>query len=77
MGKNKLARFAEMETFDHVIQVPYNKLSDHDFNLKGKWNKEFFRNNNPIILELGCGKGEYTVGLARQFPLYQFYRSRY
>jgi tRNA (guanine-N7-)-methyltransferase len=68
MGKNKLAKFAEMETFGHVIQVPYSQLMLEEFKLKGNWNKEFFQNDNPLILELGCGKGEYTVGLARFFP---------
>jgi tRNA (guanine-N7-)-methyltransferase len=72
MGKSKLDKFAEMETFDHVIQVPYNKLKESDFSLKGNWNKEFFKNGNPIVLELGCGKGEYTVGLARRFPRMNF-----
>lgn len=72
MGKNKLAKFAEMETFDHVIQVPFSQLSNNEFNLKGNWNKEFFKNNHPIVLELGCGKGEYTVGLARLFPEMNF-----
>jgi len=69
VGKNKLAKFAEMETFPHVFQVPSRELraGDSDFNLKGKWNEIFFKNNNPIVLELGCGKGEYTVGLGKQF----------
>ena len=68
MGKNKLAKFNEMETFEHVVQVPYNKVEQTDFHLKGKWAKEFFKNNNPVILELGCGKGEYTVALAERNP---------
>jgi tRNA (guanine-N7-)-methyltransferase len=72
MGKNKLAKFAEMETFDHVIQVPYTRLAENDFSLKGNWNNEFFKNSNPIVLELGCGKGEYTVGLSIRFPLMNF-----
>ncbi len=72
MGKNKLAKFADMDTFDHVIQVPYNKLAENDFRLKGNWDKDFFKNGNPVILELGCGKGEYTIGLARRFPLMNF-----
>lgn len=67
MGKNKLAKFAELEQFPHVFQVPSKMiLTDGDFQLKGKWNKEFFKNENPIVLELGCGKGEYSVELARQ-----------
>jgi tRNA (guanine-N7-)-methyltransferase len=66
MGKDKLKRFAEVETFDNVFQPSFDDINK-DFRLKYKWNKEF-NNNNPIVLELGCGKGEYTVGLAKQFP---------
>jgi len=65
MGKDKLKRFAEVETFDNVFQPSFDDINK-DFHLKEKWNKEF-NNNNPIVLELGCGKGEYTVGLAKQF----------
>lgn len=68
MGKNKLSKFAEMETFPHVFQYPFSVLQKQNFPLKGKWHTHFFNNNNPIILELGCGKGEYTVELAKQFP---------
>ncbi|MHB9056389.1 MAG: tRNA (guanosine(46)-N7)-methyltransferase TrmB [Paludibacteraceae bacterium] len=69
MGKNKLAKFAELETFPNVFQIPSRVLLSGDgFALKGKWNELFFKNNNPIVLELGCGKGEYTVELAKQFP---------
>lgn len=68
MGKNKLAKFAELDTYDHVIQVPYRELEDNNFHLKGNWGTKFFGNDHPIVLELGCGKGEYTVGLARLFP---------
>ena len=68
MGKKKLFRFAEMETFDHVIQASFDEVFQKDYKLKGNWNKEFFKNNKPIVLELGCGKGEYTVGLARKNP---------
>ncbi len=68
MGKNKLAKFKEMETFEHVVQVPYKQILNNDFQLKGNWAKDFFKNNNPIILELGCGKGEYTVALAERNP---------
>ena len=67
MGKNKLAKFEEMKAFEHVVQVPYSSVKDSDFELKGKWSS-FFGNQNPIVLELGCGKGEYTVELARKFP---------
>ncbi len=68
MGKNKLAKFAELETFEHVFQVASRELlSGNSFSLKGNWHKDFFDNNNPIVLELGCGKGEYTVELAQLF----------
>lgn len=68
MGKNKLAKFAEMETFEHVIQVPFKNIHNNNFQLKGKWATDFFKNTNPIVLELGCGKGEYSVALAEKFP---------
>ena len=68
MGKNKLIKFTEMEGYPHVFQYPYDKLCDSGFDLKGKWGESFFDNHNPIVLELGCGKGEYTVGLAKAFP---------
>ncbi|MDR2496677.1 MAG: tRNA (guanosine(46)-N7)-methyltransferase TrmB [Tannerellaceae bacterium] len=68
MGKNKLIKFSEMEGYPHVFQYPYDKLRDGGFELKGAWSETFFENHNPIVLELGCGKGEYTVGLARAFP---------
>jgi tRNA (guanine-N7-)-methyltransferase len=68
VGKNKLARFAENETFANLFQLTYEQVTKEGFALKGKWNKEFFKNDNPIVLELGCGKGEYTVGLAKKYP---------
>lgn len=68
MGKNKLKKFAEMEALPNVIQMPFGKLKEEGFAMSGNWNRDFFHNNNPIILELGCGRGEYTVGLAREFP---------
>lgn len=68
MGKNKLKKFRDMETIDFVFQYPFSVLNETGFPLKGKWHSEFFHNDNPIVLELGCGKGEYTVGLARRFP---------
>lgn len=68
MGKKKLFRFAEMDTFEHVVQAAFDEVFNKDYKLKGKWASEFFKNENPIVLELGCGKGEYTVGLARQNP---------
>jgi len=68
VGKNKLAKFSEMERFENVIQVPFKKLQQENFYLKEKWATQFFENGNPIILELGCGKGEYTVELAEKNP---------
>lgn len=68
MGKNKLKKFSEMETLDCVFQYPFAKLQAEGFPLKGRWRSDFFHNDNPIVLELGCGKGEYTVGLAKRFP---------
>ncbi|MBD5415843.1 MAG: tRNA (guanosine(46)-N7)-methyltransferase TrmB [Bacteroides sp.] len=67
MGKNKLRKFAEMEQFPRVLQVPFAKLKEEGFAMRGRWHDEFFGNRNPIVLELGCGRGEYTVGLAREF----------
>jgi tRNA (guanine-N7-)-methyltransferase len=68
MMKKKLQRFAEMETFSNVIQPEFDEVFRKDFHLKGRWNPDWFRNGNEVVLELGCGKGEYTVSLARQFP---------
>lgn len=68
MSKGKLQKFAEMETFKNVFQYPYSVIENVPFEMKGKWREEYFRNENPIVLELGCGKGEYTVELARMFP---------
>jgi tRNA (guanine-N7-)-methyltransferase len=65
-SKNKLKRFAENDTFSNVIQ-PTREEVVAGFEFKGKWSS-FFKNNNPIVLELGCGKGEYTVGLAKLNP---------
>lgn len=67
MGKNKLAKFADMKTYNNVFQYTFGTLQKEVFPLKGKWNT-FFKNDNPIVLELGCGKGEYTVGLAKLYP---------
>ena len=64
-SKNKLKRFIENESFSNVIQPTRKDLISNLFNLKGKWNSSYFKNNNPIIIELGCGKGEYTVNLAK------------
>lgn len=67
-SKNKLKRFRENETFGNVFQPTREEIVDEVFPLKGNWNKEVFKNNNPIVLELGCGKGEYSVGLAARYP---------
>ena len=67
MGKNKLARFAENKILPNVFQPTRDEALDH-YPLKGKWRSEVFKNHNPIVLELGCGKGEYSVGLAKSFP---------
>lgn len=72
MGKNKLAKFGEMERFENVIQVPYRDLKDAGFYLKNNWGADFFKNENPVILELGCGKGEYTVELAEKNPSFNY-----
>ena len=72
MAKNKLAKFAEMATYNNVFEYTFKKLQDTPFPLKGKWREEYFKNGNPIVLELGCGKGEYTVGLARLYPKKNF-----
>jgi tRNA (guanine-N7-)-methyltransferase len=68
MGKNKLAKFDDMDGYPHVFQYPFARLQKEGFALKGHWNERFFKNNHPIVLELGCGKGEYTVGLGKLFP---------
>jgi tRNA (guanine-N7-)-methyltransferase len=68
VGKNKLARWIELGQFDNVIQPEIGEVSTKDHTIKGRWNEEIFKNRNPIILELGCGKGEYTIGMATMFP---------
>ena len=67
-SKNKLKRFKENETFDIVLQPTREEVTKGEFPYKGKWNSDFFKNTNPIIVELGCGKGEYTIGLAERNP---------
>ncbi|MET3730603.1 tRNA (guanosine(46)-N7)-methyltransferase TrmB [Moheibacter stercoris] len=67
MGKNKLKRFSENKTFGNVFQPTRAEMIE-GFEMKGKWHQEFFKNNNPIVLELGCGKGEYSVSLAEKYP---------
>jgi tRNA (guanine-N7-)-methyltransferase len=68
LGKNKLRKWAEIEDYAHVIQPRFEDVFKKDHELKGKWKEDFFGNDNPVILELGCGKGEYTIGMARRFP---------
>lgn len=67
-SKNKLKRFNENQTFSNVIQPTREEVVSENFPFKGKWNSDFFKNDNPIIIELGCGKGEYTVELAKKYP---------
>lgn len=67
MGKNKFKKFKENETFANLFQPALQEVADSSFELKGKWKSNYFKNNNPIVLELGCGKGEYTIGLSKQF----------
>lgn len=68
MGKDKLKRFAENEGFKCLFQPEFDEIFRKDYKLKGKWHSEVFGNDNPIVLELGCGRGEYTVEMARKFP---------
>lgn len=67
-SKNKLKRFRENETFENVIQPTREEAVSGTFPLKGNWNADFFKNDNPIVLELGCGKGEYSVNLGKMYP---------
>jgi tRNA (guanine-N7-)-methyltransferase len=71
-SKNKLKRFNENETFANVFQPTREEVIENALALKGNWNKNFFKNDNPIVLELGCGKGEYSVGLAQMYPAKNF-----
>lgn len=70
MSRSKIKKFAEMETLPNVFQLSYNDILNHgaNFGMKGEWGTRYFGNGNPIVLELGCGKGEYAVGLAKRFP---------
>jgi len=67
-SKNKLKRFKENETFANVFQPNRDELVNGNFALRDCWNQTFFKNDNPLVLELGCGKGEYSIGLARKYP---------
>lgn len=66
--KNKLAKWTDNLTFGNVYQPKTSEVLNTNYHLKGKWNTAVFKNNHPIVLELGCGKGEYSVGLAKEFP---------
>jgi tRNA (guanine-N7-)-methyltransferase len=68
MGHGKLERFAENATFTHVLQPTFEEVTSGAFAMKGKWNSDFFHREAPLVLELGCGKGEYTTGLAQLRP---------
>lgn len=68
MGKNKLKKFSENLTFRCMVQPQFDEIFGKDHPLKGHWRSDFFGNDNPIVLELGCGRGEYTVGLAAAHP---------
>ena len=68
MSKNKLEKFVENSTFPNFFQIPFEEISQQDASIKGNWKRDFFNNDNPIVLELGCGRGEYTVELAKQNP---------
>lgn len=71
-SKNKLKRFKDNDIFENVIQPTRKELLNDNFSLKGNWNANYFKNDNPLVLELGCGKGEYTVGLAERYPKKNF-----
>lgn len=71
-AKNKLTKFAENKTFPHFFEPQLNYFQSVDFELKGNWNADFFKNDNPITVELGCGNGDYTVGLAKMHPKRNF-----
>jgi tRNA (guanine-N7-)-methyltransferase len=68
VAKNKLAKWNELGSFNNVIQPEIEDIAAKDHPVKGHWGENIFKNNNPIVLELGCGKGEYSVGLAKRFP---------
>ena len=67
-SKNKLKRFNQNLTFSNVIQPDREEVTSGKFRFKGKWRQSFFKNDRPIVVELGCGKGEYSVYLAQQYP---------
>ena len=72
MGKGKLAKFADMASYENVFQYPYSVVEHVPFEMQGHWHEQYFHNDHPIVLELGCGKGEYTVELAKLYPEVNF-----
>ncbi len=68
MAKNKLRRFADMKTMSCVFEPDYDTAKTNNFVMKGNWHSDYFKNDNQLILELGCGKGEYAVGLGKKYP---------
>ena len=72
MSKNKLSKFSDMASYSHVVEAPFHTPSSERHPLYGKWHSDFFHNDRPIVLELGCGRGEYCVGLGRMFPHVNF-----
>lgn len=68
MGKDKIRRFEENKSFKCLYQPEFEEVFRRDHEMKGKWHAECFGNDNPIVLELGCGRGEYTIGLAKKYP---------
>ena len=71
-NKKKLAQFAELSTFSNVLEVSFRDVLNRDHELKGHWHERIFKNQDPIVLELGCGKGEYSLGLAKAYPSKNF-----
>ena len=72
MSKGKLAKFADMAKYENVFQYPYSVVEHVPFEMQGHWRERYFQNDHPIVLELGCGKGEYAVSLARLYPEVNF-----
>lgn len=68
MAKGKLQKFADMREYSNVVEHHFSIADATPFSMRGNWGKEFFKNDNPIVIELGCGRGEYTIGLARRYP---------
>ena len=71
MAKNKLRKFSQMAEYPNVFQPTFEELKS-GFSIQGKWKSKVFKNNNPLVVELGCGKGEYSLGLAKKYPKKNF-----